>query len=76
MQNLLEKNGKPCCLNLITESDSKFLGKLAKEKRLAEEAVAEQLRLQQVAEAEEAAKNSKDNKKAAGKEDPKAAALA
>lgn len=41
MQELLEKNGKPCCLNLITESDNKFLAKLAKEKRIAEELIAE-----------------------------------
>jgi len=41
MQELLEKNGKPCCLNLITESDNKFLAKLAKEKRIAEEMIAE-----------------------------------
>jgi hypothetical protein len=38
---LLEKNGKPCCLNLITESDNKFLAKLVKEKRIAEEIIAE-----------------------------------
>ena len=34
MQATLEKNGKPCCLNLITENDSKFLAKIAKEKRI------------------------------------------
>lgn len=34
MQETLEKNGKPCCLNLITEPDSKFLGKIAKAKRI------------------------------------------
>ena len=42
MQGLLEKNGKPCCLNLITESDNKFLAKLAKEKRIQDELLAEQ----------------------------------
>lgn len=44
MQGLLEKNGKPCCLNLITEADNKFLAKLAKEKRIQEEILAEQMR--------------------------------
>ena len=33
MQALLEQNGKPCCLNLITENDNKFLRKLDKEAR-------------------------------------------
>jgi hypothetical protein len=41
MQELLEKNGKSCCLNLITEIDNKFLAKLAKEKRIAEEIISE-----------------------------------
>ena len=42
MQATLEKNGKPCCLNLITDNDSKFLAKIAKEKRIQEELIAEQ----------------------------------
>jgi ribosomal 50S subunit-associated protein YjgA (DUF615 family) len=25
MRQLLEQNGKPCCLNLITDADNKFL---------------------------------------------------
>lgn len=28
MTNLAERNGKPCCINLITEADNKFLKKL------------------------------------------------
>ena len=35
MQALLEQNGKPCCVNLITENDSKFLADLKKPKDLA-----------------------------------------
>ena len=42
MQATLEKNGKPCCLNLITDNDSKFLAKIAKEKRIQEVLIAEQ----------------------------------
>jgi hypothetical protein len=30
MQEFLEQNGKPCCVNLITENDSKFLNDLKK----------------------------------------------
>jgi hypothetical protein len=30
MQDLLEQNGKPCCINLITDNDSKFLENLKK----------------------------------------------
>lgn len=28
MQQLCEQNGKPCCINLITEADNKFLASL------------------------------------------------
>jgi len=28
MKKLAERNGKPCCINLITEADNKFLKKL------------------------------------------------
>ena len=31
MLEVCEKNGKPCCINLITEADNKFLKKLQKE---------------------------------------------
>ena len=31
MRHLLEQNGKPCCINLITESDNKFLANLKKQ---------------------------------------------
>ena len=31
IRTLTEKNGKPCCLNLITEADTKFLKKLQKD---------------------------------------------
>ena len=31
MKTLTEKNGKPCCINLITEADNKFLRKLQKD---------------------------------------------
>lgn len=34
MTNLTEQNGKPCCLNLITEADNKFLKKLQKEEEV------------------------------------------
>jgi hypothetical protein len=30
LQDFIEKNGKPCCLNLITDKDNKFLKNLAK----------------------------------------------
>jgi hypothetical protein len=30
MQDLLEQNGKPCCINLITDNDNKFLENLKK----------------------------------------------
>jgi hypothetical protein len=30
LQDFIEKNGKPCCLNLITEKDNKFLKNLNK----------------------------------------------
>jgi hypothetical protein len=30
MRALLEQNGKPCCINLITEADNKFLANLHK----------------------------------------------
>lgn len=32
LQEFIEKNGKPCCLNLITERDLKFLKQLEKKK--------------------------------------------
>lgn len=28
IQNFLEQNGKPCCINLITEADNKFIRSL------------------------------------------------
>jgi hypothetical protein len=34
MQQTLEKNGKPCCMMLITDSDAKFMETLAKAKRI------------------------------------------
>lgn len=47
MKKLTEKNGKPCCINLITEADNKFLKKLQKEEetkiKLAQEASKEDL---------------------------------
>ena len=30
MQEIIEQKGKPCCINMITESDKKFLDGLAK----------------------------------------------
>lgn len=33
LQDFIEKNGKPCCLNLITEKDNKFLKNLAKQQQ-------------------------------------------
>lgn len=32
LQEFIERNGKPCCLNLITERDNKFLKNLEKSK--------------------------------------------
>lgn len=32
LQAFIERNGKPCCLNLITERDNKFLKNLEKSK--------------------------------------------
>ena len=36
MQDKCEQSGKPCCINLITESDNRFLKDLAKKESLAE----------------------------------------
>ena len=33
IQTLLEQNGKPCCINLITDGDNKFLRKLERKER-------------------------------------------
>jgi hypothetical protein len=33
MREKLEENGKPCCLNLITEDDNKFLKKEERTKK-------------------------------------------
>lgn len=74
MQATLEKNGKPCCLNLITENDSKFLAKIAKEKRIQEELLAEQAREAQLA--AELANQAKDPKDKKGDAKAAAAALA
>jgi hypothetical protein len=71
MLAICEKNGKPCCLNLITEPDAKFMAKLAKEKRLKEEALAAEQAREAALAAEAAA--AKDPKSKKG-EDPKAAA--
>jgi len=30
MQEIIEQKGKPCCINMITDSDKKFLDGLAK----------------------------------------------
>jgi hypothetical protein len=30
LQEFIERNGKPCCLNLITDADTKFLKSLEK----------------------------------------------
>ena len=38
LQDFIEKNGKPCCLNLITEKDNKFLKNLAKQQQPASHA--------------------------------------
>jgi len=47
MKKLAERNGKPCCINLITEADNKFLKKLQKDEeireKLAQEASKEDL---------------------------------
>lgn len=31
IQAFIERNGKPCCLNLITERDNRFLSNLEKQ---------------------------------------------
>ena len=41
MQTLLEQNGKPCCINLITDGDNKFLRKLERKERKQAEKEAE-----------------------------------
>lgn len=33
LQDFIERNGKPCCLNLITERDTKFLKNLEKQQQ-------------------------------------------
>ena len=38
LQDFIEKNGKPCCLNLITEKDNKFHKNLAKQQQPASHA--------------------------------------
>lgn len=73
MQETLERNGKPCCLNLITENDSKFLGKLAKEKRMKDSLVD----LPRIEAALADLQNStKDKAPKTKKEDPKSLAAA
>jgi len=37
LQAFIERNGKPCCLNLITERDNKFLKNLEKQASKAHE---------------------------------------
>jgi adenylate kinase family enzyme len=71
MQQTCERNGKPCCLNLITEPDSKFMAKIAKEKRLKEEALAAEQAREAALAAELAAAKDPKGKKG---EDPKVAA--
>lgn len=39
IQGFIERNGKPCCLNLITDRDNKFLKEL--EKKASEQVAAE-----------------------------------
>ena len=34
LQEFIERNGKPCCLNLITEADTKFLKSLEKKSKV------------------------------------------
>jgi len=57
MQYTLEKNGKPCCLNLITEPDSVFMETLAKARRIKEN-TAELIKLE--AQLTELANSTKD----------------
>ena len=33
MREKLEQNGKPCCLNLITDDDNRFLANIEKQAR-------------------------------------------
>lgn len=38
MQDHVEQAGKPCCINLITDADNKYLRSLSKAQRRAERA--------------------------------------
>ena len=40
LKRFIEQGGKPCCLNLVTEEDNKFLKRLEKEKKAAEDKAA------------------------------------
>lgn len=73
MQGTLEKNGKPCCLNLITEPDSQFLEKLAKAKRIKDN-TAELAKVEE--KLAEIAANTKTQGEKPKKEDPKSKAAA
>ncbi len=53
LKTWVERNGKPCCLNLITESDNKFLKHLKKEQRKKE---AEEEKKEEAEQEDEAAK--------------------
>lgn len=41
IQEFIERHGKPCCLNLITDRDNKFLRTLEKQAKAAEKPVDE-----------------------------------
>ena len=49
IQEFIEKRGKPCCLNLITEKDNKFLRALEKQQKAADKPADETQPIQQEA---------------------------